>query len=245
MAGAAFELHDLTVGYGRRPAVHHVKATLPKAALIAVVGPNGAGKSTLLRALTGELKPLSGALKRHGFNARDIAFMPQLASLDRTAPLSVGELVLSGLWRRCGLLGRPGKDGLAQASAALQAVGLSGFERRALNSLSGGQVQRALFARVIAQDCPVMVLDEPFAALDARTAADLLDIVAGWGAHGRTVIAALHDLDMVRAKFSHTLLLARDMIGFGPSADVLSSENLLRARRMEEAWRADAETCAA
>jgi zinc/manganese transport system ATP-binding protein len=245
MARPAFDLRDLTVGYGRRPAVHHVRAALPKASLIAVVGPNGAGKSTLLKALTGELKPLSGALVRDGFRARDIAFMPQLASLDRAAPLSVGELVVSGLWRRCGLFGQPGRDGFDKARAALEAVGLAGFENRALGSVSGGQLQRALFARVIAQDCPVIVLDEPFAALDVRTAGDLLEIVAGWGAGGRTVIAALHDLDMVRARFSHALLLARNMIDFGPSAQVLSGENLLRARRMEEAWRVDAETCAA
>jgi zinc/manganese transport system ATP-binding protein len=241
----AFELDDLTVGYRRRPAVHHVRAAVPKGALVAIVGPNGAGKSTLLRALAGELKPLGGALRRNGFSVRDIAYMPQLASLDRAAPMSVGELVGSGLWRKLGLWRKPDSADRSRCAEALEAVGLAGFGARQIASLSGGQLQRALFARVIVQDCPVVVLDEPFAALDSATAANLVEILATWGAGGRTIVAALHDLDMVRARFSHTLLLARDMIDFGPSASVLTGAQLLAARRMEEAWRANVDICAA
>jgi zinc/manganese transport system ATP-binding protein len=100
-----------------------------------------------------------------------------------------------------------------------------------------------LFARLLLQDAPVILLDEPFNALDARTAADLLAMVHRWHGEGRTVVAVLHDLELVRREFPDTLLLARDCLGWGPTGEVLTAANRLRARMMAEAWSAEPEAC--
>lgn len=101
-----------------------------------------------------------------------------------------------------------------------------------------------LFARLLLQDAGIILLDEPFTAIDARTTRDLVDIVTRWHGEGRTVIAVLHDFELVRAHFPQTLLLARELVGWGATADVMSSVNLLRARAMAERWDEDASACA-
>ena len=122
-------------------------------------------------------------------------------------------------------------------------MGLTGFERRPISTLSGGQMQRALFARLLLQDAPVILLDEPFTAIDAKTTADLLDLVRRWHDEARTVVAVLHDLDMVKRIFPQTLLIAREPVAWGETAEVLSAENLLKARRMVEAYDPHADVC--
>jgi zinc/manganese transport system ATP-binding protein len=131
-----------------------------------------------------------------------------------------------------------------RAEAALGAVGLGGFGRRPVGSLSAGQFQRLLFARLLLQDAPILLLDEPFTAVDARTAADLLAIIRRWHGEGRTILAVLHDLDLVRAEFPDALLMAREAIAWGPTPEALSAANRLRARMMAEAWDESAGACA-
>ena len=128
---------------------------------------------------------------------------------------------------------------------AIAAVGLTGFEGRPIGSLSGGQMQRTLFARLLLQDARVILLDEPFTAIDAKTAADLFDLVRRWHSEQRTVLAALHDIDLVRSSFPQTLLLAREPVAWGTTGEVLTPENLLKARRMCEAFDDHAAACAA
>jgi zinc/manganese transport system ATP-binding protein len=208
------------------------------------VGPNGAGKSTLFKGLVGVIKPLAGAIERDGFAARDIAYLPQAADIDRSFPIRLYDMVALGLWRRKGAFGGiAGKDHQA-IEAAIAAVGLTGFEQRAIATLSGGQLQRMLFARLILQDARVIVLDEPFTALDARTSAQLLGLVQRWHGERRTVLAALHDIDLVKTYFPETLLLAREPVAWGATAGVLTPENLQKAQRMCEAFDDDAEACA-
>ena len=110
--------------------------------------------------------------------------------------------------------------------AAIAAVGLTGFERRTIGTLSGGQMQRMLFARLLLQDAKLIVLDEPFTAIDAKTSADLLSLVQRWHSEQRTVLAALHDIDLVKASFPQSLLLAREPVAWGATRDVLTAENL-------------------
>ncbi len=136
-----------------------------------------------------------------------------------------------------------GKKAREQIGQALASVGLNGFENRNIGTLSGGQMQRMLFARVLLQDARVIVLDEPFNAIDTKTSADLIALVRHWHAEKRTVLAALHDMDMVRAHFPETLLLARGSVAWGPTQQVLTSDNLLEARRMCEAFDDGAGTC--
>ncbi|MBM3555718.1 MAG: ATP-binding cassette domain-containing protein, partial [Alphaproteobacteria bacterium] len=129
------------------------------------------------------------------------------------------------------------------AAAALAAVGLAGFETRPIGTLSVGQLQRALFARILLQDAPLILLDEPFNALDGRTVADLLAVVRRWHGESRTVVAILHDLDQVRRIFPTTILLAREVVSWGPTETVLTAANLDRARLMAEAWDDNAAVC--
>jgi zinc/manganese transport system ATP-binding protein len=235
---------NLTLGYERHPAVHHLTGAVDTGALVAVVGPNGAGKSTLFKGIVGTIKPLAGSIERNGVSARDIAYLPQAAEIDRTFPISVYDMVAMGLWHARGLFGGIGKKESTAIEAAIAAVGLTGFEQRSIGTLSGGQMQRMLFARLLLQDAPLIVLDEPFTAVDAKTSADLLDLVRRWHSERRTVLAALHDIELVKATFPHTLLLAREPVAWGATRDVLTADNLNKARLMCEAFDEDAAACA-
>ena len=239
----AIRFEDVTLGYGRRPAVHHLAGTITAGSLTAVVGPNGAGKSTLLKGIVGALRPLQGRIDLSTGSATRIAYLPQAAEIDRSFPLSVFDLVAMGLWSRSGLFGGIGRKDRGRIEEALAAVGLTGFERRPIGTLSGGQMQRALFARLLLQDASVILLDEPFTSIDQKTTADLLDLVRRWHREERTVVAVLHDLDVVKQVFPETLLIARSPVAWGETEDVLSAANLLKARRMVEAHDPHAEAC--
>jgi len=241
--GAAVRLDNVTFGYRRHPAVHHVSGTFEAGSLTAIAGPNGAGKSTLLKGIAGEMRPLSGEIALNGITRRDIAYLPQIGEIERSFPISVLDMVAMGGWRETGLLGRIGPDILKRAETAIASVGLSGFEARPVGTLSGGQVQRALFARVLVQDARLILLDEPFAAIDSRTTADLFAVLTRWQGEGRTVIAVLHDHEAVREHFPSTLLLARECIAWGPTGEALRPEHLMTARRMCEAFHDDAPVC--
>lgn len=233
---AAVTFDNLTLGYDRRPAVHHLSGEIVSGDLLAIVGPNGAGKSTLLRGLSGALRPLGGRIVVEGVGRAGIAYLPQAAEIDRSFPIAVRDIVAMGHWRRCGLLGGLSRADKVAIDAAISAVGLSGFEARPIGTLSGGQIQRMLFARLLVQDARLILLDEPFTAIDAKTAADLLNLVSRWNAEERTVVAVLHDLDLVRQTFPKTMLLAREAVAWGDTRTVMTAENLLRARRLTEAF---------
>jgi zinc/manganese transport system ATP-binding protein len=242
---AQLQFRNLTLGYDRHPAVHHLNGAVEAGTLMAVVGPNGAGKSTLFKGVVGVIKPLAGSVDRGGLAPQDIAYLPQIADIDRTFPINVYDMVAMGLWHRAGLFGGIDGGGRQVIREAIAAVGLTGFEQRAIGTLSGGQMQRMLFARLLLQDARVIVLDEPFTAIDAKTSADLFDLVRRWHSEKRTVLAALHDIEFVRTHFPNTLLLARQSVAWGPTPDVLTPDNLLKARRMCEAFDEHAEACAA
>jgi zinc/manganese transport system ATP-binding protein len=114
-------------------------------------------------------------------------------------------------------------------------VGLTGRENAAIGALSGGQMQRALFARLLVQDARLILLDEPFTAVDTGTTTDLMALVRRWNAEGRTVVAVLHDMELIRAHFPQTLLIAGGPVAWGATAETLSAENLLAARRICDA----------
>jgi zinc/manganese transport system ATP-binding protein len=236
-------IDNLTLGYERHPAVHHLSLTLEPGTLAAVVGPNGAGKSTLLKGLAGLMSPLQGHI--HGPAQRDVAYMPQTAQIDRSFPISVFDMVAMGLWRETGAFGRINRAQRHRCEDALAVVGLSEFAHRTLDTLSGGQFQRVLFARLLLQDAQVLLLDEPFAAVDERTTSELTTVLHRWQGEGRTVIAVLHDLDMVRRHFDHVLLLAREAVAWGTPAEVLTPDLLARARGLHEAFDDNAPLCEA
>ncbi|MCX8999412.1 zinc ABC transporter ATP-binding protein AztA [Rhizobiaceae bacterium BDR2-2] len=233
MTEICLSFENLTLGYQGHAAVHHLTGTVERGSLTAVVGANGSGKSTLMKGIAGILKPIGGTC---AMRYRRLAYLPQQSELDRSFPARVIDLVSLGFWQRRGLMGRITREDMADLARCLEAVGLTGFEKRPLDSLSGGQMQRALFARAMLQDADLILLDEPFNAVDARTIDDLLALIGCWVAEGRTVLCVLHDHALVRAHFPRTLLLARRPVAWGPTRDVLTAENLSRARGFQEAW---------
>ena len=240
----AITLTDLTLGYERHPAVHHLSGIFQPGSMTAVVGPNGSGKSTLVKGIVGILRPLGGRIERQNMKKHEIAYLPQQLEIDRSFPITVLDTVILGLWRQIGIFGGMKRELWAKAEEALRTVGLSGFEMRAISDLSGGQFRRVMFARMLLQDSPVVVLDEPFTSIDSQTTIDLLKMIQRWHAEKRTIIAVLHDFNQVRDHFPETLLIARELIGWGPTAEILCDENLTLSRTMSAAWDDEAEICA-
>lgn len=234
-------MRNVTLGYERHPAVHHLNMDIEAGSLLAVVGPNGAGKSTLMKALACTLPLQTGSIE--GLSQHNTAWLSQVSALDTSFPIDVQSTVMMGLWRRQSAWGWRSAHDKQCCQDALAAVGLTGFERRSLNSLSGGQLQRARFARLILQDAPVVLLDEPFAAVDQRTCDDLLELLHQWHEQGKTVIAVLHDLVQVHANFPLTLLLAREPVAWGATAEVLTAANWQRAQAMREPFDESAPVC--
>ena len=204
----AISLHNLTLGYGKQCVIKHLNASVPQGALLAVVGANGTGKSTLLKALAGELLPMSGSIHLHGFGKRDLAYLPQRTALEQHFPIDVYDCVAMGLWGQIGAFGTVSPALEKQIAHALATVGLSNMQHVPLSKLSGGQMQRVLFARLLLQDAPIMLLDEPFNAIDRNTIQDLMVLIQQWHQQGRTVLAVLHDWKQVSQYFPMTLLLS-------------------------------------
>ncbi|MCX8500375.1 MAG: ABC transporter ATP-binding protein [Alphaproteobacteria bacterium] len=240
----AIEIKDLTVSFDRHPALHHVSTILPSRQLIAVTGPNGAGKSTLLKVLAGMVRPGSGLVVGLNNLRQRLVWLPQLAELQADFPISVMETVCLGHWRRIRWFRGITAAMVAEGSSALARVGLAGFESRSLASLSSGQLQRVLFARIIVANAEVILLDEPFAALDHSSSGALMALVREWQGEGRTVIAVLHDREQILAHFPYCLLLARRLIAAGATGQVLTEANLSTANRMMEAWDDSSPLCA-
>lgn len=241
MTNACLTFRDLTLGYNSHPAIHHLNGIVRKGSLTAVVGANGSGKSTLMKGIVGVLKPMEGAVVR--VPGVRTAYLPQQSELDRSFPARVVDLVSLGLWPKRGMLGRYTREDRDSVSRALMAVGLGGFEKRPIDTLSGGQLQRTLFARVLLQDADLILLDEPFNAVDAKTVGDLIQLIKRWHGEERTIMVVIHDLDLVRQNFPETLLLARQPVAWGDTKETLRPENLLKARRFHEAWEENAPWC--
>jgi zinc/manganese transport system ATP-binding protein len=225
------ELDHISASYAGRDAFTDVSGTFAAGSLTAVVGPNGAGKSSLLKAIAGTLRLQSGIIVCAARHHHDLAYLPQQTELDRAFPIEVRELIALGAWRSFGAYRRPRDEVFGRVAQAATATGLENVLKRPVEELSVGEFQRALFARLLLQDAAVILLDEPFAAVDESTTEDLMGLVRRWRMEGRTVIAVLHDLDQVRKDFPISLLLARTCVAWGETASVLTTDNLTRARK--------------
>ena len=232
MTASAIELDQVSLGWRDRVAVRDITGTFLRGSLTALVGPNGAGKSTLIKGLMGQLSPLRGTIRFAPDVVDQMACLPQVGDLDKSFPVTVYDLVALGAWKRTGWWRRFGQAEHARVQKALETVGLADFGRRIIGTLSGGQLQRALFARLMMHDARVLILDEPFAAVDSDTVDDLMSLLRQWHQEGRTVIVVLHDLDLVRASFPQTVLLGGQVVGWGDTSTVLTPENLHLARHL-------------
>jgi zinc/manganese transport system ATP-binding protein len=228
----ALAIDKMTVAYKDKVALQEITGHFTAGSLTAIIGPNGGGKSTLLKALLGLVPLASGVLEIAPTLQNSIAYLPQQCKIDRSFPLSVVDLAASGLYQQQGFFKRLGDDVLAKVKSALEQVGMLGCLDRSLNTLSGGQFQRVLFARLIVQNADVILLDEPFIAVDTYTMIDLVKIIQSWHQQKKTIIVVCHDLELVRDLFPETLLLARDVLEWGPTHRVLTPENLRAAKKV-------------
>jgi zinc/manganese transport system ATP-binding protein len=233
---AGVRLDGVTLRHGATEAVAGLSGTFAPGSLTAVVGPNGAGKTTLLRALAGLHRPQAGRIDRGQLIAADIALLAQSGRPDRTFPLTCEDVAAQGLFPRLGAWRAASAAQRACVADALGAVGLDGMAGTSIGALSAGQFQRLLFARLLVQDAKLLLLDEPFNAVDEPTAEALLALLRQWHRDGRTVIAVLHDLELVRRAFPETLLLACAPVAWGPTPGVLTPANRRRARFGADAW---------
>jgi zinc/manganese transport system ATP-binding protein len=227
-------LHELTVSWHGHPVVHRLSGVFRTAGLTAIVGPNGAGKSSLLAALAGGRVQVTGRIERR--LPQRLAYLPQADEMDLQFPIRLGEFVAMGLWSRIGWWGGLGRQERDLLHEALATTGLGGMQSRLVGELSVGQRQRARFARLMLQNADLILLDEPFNAVDARTTCDLLDLLPHWRAQGRTVIAVLHELEHALRCFDEALMLARELIAWGPVGQVLTAANLERAGKRVQSW---------
>jgi zinc/manganese transport system ATP-binding protein len=235
---------NLTISYQRHPVVNHLNVEFKVGTTNAIIGPNGAGKSSVLKAILGETRIESGRVIIDGFSRSDIAYLPQVSEIDSSLPFMVEDVLLLGLLHKVGLCGGIEKNSDAMIDGALCQVGMSGFRKRYINELSRGQLQRVLLARIIMQNAMVIILDEPFNAMDNRTTDDLLQLIRKWQYEdGKTIIAVLHDLHQVACHFNYTLLIAQELIDFGKTQNVLNRSNLERAYKSSFMWLNENELC--
>lgn len=230
-APTAIELDQVSLGWRDRIAVRDVSGAFARGSLTAIVGPNGAGKSTLLKGITGQLSPLRGTI-RLADGPEAIACMPQSGELETSFPVTTYDLVALGAWQRLGPWKGLDAEGHDAVQQALQAVGLADFGQRVIGTLSGGQLQRALFARLMLHQSDTLLLDEPFSAIDRATTDDLLALLHQWNEQGKTVVVVLHDLETVRRHFPQALLMGGQVVAWGDTAAVLTPENLHMARHL-------------
>ena len=240
----ALQVHNLTAGYDQRAAVHHLDFNIPAGALAAVVGPNGGGKSTLLKAMAGLLRPMSGHVHYPTHGRHCFSYLPQVSAIDRDFPLTVQEVVEMGHWRRAGFYRALRPAEIAATRAALARVRMESLAARPIHALSVGQFQRVLFARLITEDCDCLLLDEPFAAIDRATTDELLILLSEWQKQGKTIVCVVHDEAMVRERFSHAYILARELVAGGEVAAVMTADNLERAQALARGWHDQDIACA-
>ena len=230
---AALSVSGLSFAYRDSLVLREVTLDLPQGVVLGVIGPNGAGKSTLLKAVVGLLKPAKGTVACFGQPLhkvrRRVGYMRQASSVDWDFPTTVSDVVLMGTYGGLGWFRRPGTKERDVAAAALRRVGIPHLAHRPISQLSGGERQRTFLARLLAQQSDLLLLDEPFAGVDAASQETITRVLHGLRDEGRTVVIVHHDLATVPTLCDWTCLLNRTVMGFGPTKDVFTDEMVKQA----------------
>lgn len=222
-------LNNISHQYGAIPSITDISYHFKIGSLTAISGPNGGGKSTLLKLLAGLISPSKGSITTFISDPSKLGYLAQTKDIDRTFPLHVEDVVAMGLWPRLGIFKGVSAQERPLVYNALERVGLSGFNKRRLTELSGGQLQRVFFARLIVQEAEVILLDEPFTGVDTQTTKDLMSLIQNWHQMGKTIITVSHDMPLIHHYFPECLLISRKLVAAGPSEQVLTPENLAEA----------------
>lgn len=216
---------ELTVSYGRVRAIDDVTIDVPAGSSVAVIGPNGCGKSTLLKTLAGIVEPSAGSFDVGGTPP---AMVMQSTDVDEAVPISVRDVVAMARFATLGLLKRFTPSDWAAVDGAMRRVGVDELSNRQIHHLSGGQRQRALVAQGLAQDSPLLLLDEPLTGLDVASRSIILDVLDEEHLSGRTTIMTTHNFQDAQ-RCDLVLLLASRAVAFGPPSVVLTESHLHEA----------------
>lgn len=230
MKKIAFEVHDLTVAYNKKPVLWNVDFAIPEGNIVAIIGPNGAGKSTLLKASFGLVEKLSGWVKFFGQSLEKvrnkIAYVPQRESVDWDFPATVFDVALMGRYGRLGWFKRPSAKDKKITLDCLEKVGMLEFKDRHISDLSGGQQQRVFIARALAQEADLYFLDEPFSGVDVATQKAIVKLLKELAREGKTALVVHHDIQTINEYFDWAAMLNVRLVACGPLKEVFNAENL-------------------
>lgn len=221
----AVTLTDIHVDYGAIHAVGDLSLELPAGSSVAIIGPNGSGKSTLLKVIAGVIEPTSGSLDTNGVSP---AIVLQATDVDDGVPLTVRDVVTMARYSHVGLFRRLGAHDRDVVDSAMARLEIDDLADRQIHQLSGGQRQRAFVAQGLAQESPILLLDEPLTGLDVRSRSIITSVLAAENAAGCTVVTTTHNFDDA-ARCELVLLLATRFVAFGPPDDVFTEEHLRTA----------------
>ncbi len=224
------EAHNLTVLYGRKPALWNVDFELPDKQVIGIMGPNGSGKSTLLKSIMGVVEPTSGFTKVYNQEldaVRDkVSYVPQRQDIDWDFPASVWEVVAMGRFQKRGLFKKLTSQDKDIVAECLEKVNMLGFAKRQISQLSGGQQQRVFLARALAQQGDLFLMDEPFAGVDIATEEMIIDLLKEMKDAGKTLIIVHHDLHTAQSYFDWLVLLNTRLVACGAISEVFTDQVL-------------------
>lgn len=227
---AAVEVRNLTVSYHSKPALLDVSVAIERDQLVGVIGPNGAGKSTFIKAILGFVRPDVGQVLIDGRDVQNakgqVAYVPQRGAVDWDFPITVKEVALMGRYQRIPWYRNPGKKDREAALEALSMVRMTEFADRQIGQLSGGQQQRVFLARALAQGSDILLLDEPFAGVDAATERAILEVLERAKAAGKTLVVVHHDLVTAAEYFDKLILIKQRLFAYGPPKAVLREDLL-------------------
>ncbi len=226
----AIQVGNLTVSYGPKPALLDISLRIEPGQLIGVIGPNGAGKSTFIKAILGFVKRDMGSVTIQGIAAEKakgrVAYVPQRGAVDWDFPIRVKEVAMMGRYGHVPWYRDPSAEDWRIVDEALDMVRMSEFKDRQIGQLSGGQQQRVFMARALAQGAEILLLDEPFAGVDAATERAILDVLENAKASGRTLVVVHHDLATAGEYFDRLILIKQRLYAYGPPAAVLKEDLL-------------------
>lgn len=224
----AISIRNLTVSYGTKPVLVDVSLDIPRGSVVGILGPNGAGKSTLIKSVMGFVPRDFGTV--HLFGERvdhvrgRVAYVPQRGQIDWNFPVTVRDVVMMGRYGFVPWYRSLRRRDYTIAEAALEDVRMTAFRDRQIGQLSGGQQQRVFMARALAQESDVLLLDEPFAGVDAATERAIAGLLTQSKEQGKTVLVVHHDLETAAEFFDRVIIVNRRLFAYGPPKDVMTPE---------------------
>ncbi len=228
----ALRINNVSVSYQGQTALENASVTLPVGSICGLVGMNGAGKSTLFQAVMGFVPLDTGTIEIYNSSLSEaqksgyIAYMPQAEGIDWQFPIEVYDVVMMGRYGYMNALRQPRKEDHVQVEQALRKVNMWNMRNRQIGQLSGGQKKRIFMARALAQNARLMLLDEPFAGVDAKTEAEITDILTALKQDGKTILISTHELTSLSEYCDHVILIKKSIVAAGPTEKAFTPANI-------------------